>query len=80
MILRKILFVLFGLVGSAQAHPGHDPFSAGAKHFVTAPSHILPTIIFAGLLCGIAHVLKNRRDRTLVRFCAAIITLLALFS
>jgi Na+/H+-dicarboxylate symporter len=61
-----------------QAHPGHAPFSEGAKHFVTSPSHFVPALIFAALLGVAAQLLKSRGERNFVRVIAALVAAAAI--
>jgi hypothetical protein len=61
-----------------QAHPGHAPFSEGAKHFATSPNHFLPALVFAAALCAAAQFLKNRGERNFTRAIAAAVALAAM--
>jgi hypothetical protein len=72
--------VMAGAAATLQAHPGHAPFSEGAKHFVTSPDHIGPVLLFAAVVIGAAQFLKSRGERNFVRAIAAVITLLAVLS
>jgi hypothetical protein len=65
---------------SLQAHPGHAPFSEGAKHFLTSPSHFVPALIFAALLAIVAQSLKLRRERNFVRALAALLAVAAILN
>ncbi len=56
--MRRLVLSLIGLLVPATlalAHPGHgttDP--ASVVHHVAEPVHILPVVVFAVVLCGIA--------------------------
>ena len=82
MNLRRLAWKV-AVVASAltlQAHPGHQPFSEGAKHFVSSPSHIVPVLIFAALLAAAAQFLRNRGERNFIRAIAALIAAITIVS
>jgi len=79
MIRKVALMAALSLV-SSQAHPGHQPFSEGAKHFLSNPNHIVPALIFASILFAAAGFLKHSRERAFLRIFSVIILTAALFS
>ena len=80
MTIRK-LWLLAGLTSIAShAHPGHEPFSEGTKHFLVSPNHSLPIIIFALGIFLAAHFLPRRAERLFTRALAVTILTTALFS
>lgn len=65
---------------SLQAHPGHAPFSEGTKHFISSPNHVAWAILICIALCAVAHVLKNRSHRVVLRAVSALIAIIAVLS
>ena len=79
MTVRKFIIAAGLSLIIAQAHPGHEPFSEGTKHFVSNPNHVLPALIFAAAILFAAQFLQRRRERNFVRIISIMILALSLF-
>ena len=77
-ICQAITFAL--VASSAQAHPGHEPFSEGSKHFIANPNHVLPPLLFGAVMFFAAFLLKRRGERIFLRIAAMAIVVVALLS
>lgn len=78
MIFRKLALAATFSVVAVQAHPGHEPFSEGTKHFISNPNHFLPALIFASVVFAAAQFLQRRRERTFLRIGSIVILALTL--
>jgi hypothetical protein len=80
MTLRP-LWILPALAAlNAHAHPGHEPFSEGTKHFLANPNHFAPPLLFGVALVLAAQLLQRRRERAFVRILAIAISAFAILS
>jgi hypothetical protein len=79
MILRRLTIASALSLVAAQAHPGHEPFSEGTKHFVSSPNHFLPALIFATTVFFAAQFLQRRGERLFVRIISIMILAFSLF-
>lgn len=80
MTIRKLWFLAALTSVASQAHPGHEPFSEGTKHFLVSPNHLLPGLIFAVGIFVAANFLPRRAERLFMRALVAAIVTSALFS
>jgi hypothetical protein len=80
MTFRKLAAIAALATTAAQAHPGHEPFSEGTKHFISNPVHFLPILIFAVALFLAARFLQHRAARASLQIISAIIVIVALFA
>ena len=80
MIIQKVALLAALSLVCSHAHPGHQPFSEGAKHFLSNSNHVFPALIFAAILFAAAGFLKHSRERAFLRIFSAVILAAALFS
>jgi len=78
MIFRHLALTASLSAVAVQAHPGHEPFSEGAKHFISNPNHFLPALIFASVVFAAAQFLQRRSERTFLRIVSIAILALTL--
>lgn len=80
MTFRSLATVAALATTAAHAHPGHEPFSEGAKHFISNPGHFLPALIFGVALFLAAKSLRNRAARASLQIISAIIVIATLLA
>ena len=80
MTVRKLRLLAATASVPVQAHPGHEPFSEGAKHFISNQNHFLPALIFASAIFLAARFLPRRAERLFTRVLAATIVVTALLT
>jgi hypothetical protein len=80
MNFRSFLCGLPFMAVALRAHPGHEPFSEGLKHFVSSPNHFFPPLIFGAVLFLTARFLPRRGERVFVKVVSLAIVTVTLFS